>query len=90
MARRLFILAMILLAGSIGVLGYQFFDYLIDGSWPAVPVHFIVASLFGDMPDVHWMSINHVLSWLGEVPVSVAGMILAYMTFLLSDTLRRG
>lgn len=90
MARRFFILAMILLAGSIGVLGYQFFDYLIDGSWPAVPIHFILVSLFGNMPDIRWTSLDHVLSWLGEVPVSVAGMILAYMVFLLSDTLRRG
>jgi hypothetical protein len=88
MARSLFILAAFLLAGSIGVFGYQFFYYLIEGNWPAVPIEFAVVSLFGAMPNIHWMSLGRVFNWLGGVPISVAGLVLAYTSYLLSDTLR--
>ena len=88
MARRLFILAAFLLAGSVGVFGYQFFYYLIEGSWPAVPLEFIVVSLFGAMPDIQWAWLGQAMHWLGEVPVTVAGLVLGYTAFLLSDTLR--
>ncbi len=65
MARKLFILATILLAGSVGVFGYQFFDYLIVGSWPAVSMQFIVVSLFGAMPDIQWMLLGRVFQLAG-------------------------
>lgn len=89
MARKLFILAIFLMAGSIGVLGYQVGAYLIEGGWPAVSLQFIWVTLFGPIPNTQWMSLGRVWGWFGAVPVTVAGVVAAYALFLISDTLRQ-
>jgi hypothetical protein len=77
------------MAGSIGVFGYQIWYYLLDGSWPVVPLKLVWTALFGEIPDTRWLGLGHVWNWLGGVPVIAAGVIAAYASFLLSDTLRR-
>ena len=84
MARKLFVLAVFLVAGSIGVVGFQVLDYLIGGTWPAVPLQ-----VFGVLPGAQWLPSGPVWRWLGGVPVSLAGMIVGYFVFLASDTLRQ-
>lgn len=81
MARKWFLLGLFLLAASVGVVGFQVLYYLIVGNWPAVSIALVSGTLLdGHAPG--WR-------WLGVVPVSIAGGILAYLAFLLSDTLRR-
>lgn len=89
MARRLFVLAVLLLAGSIGVLGFQFLRYLQIGDWPSVSVEFVWQALFGGMPGVaRWLPFDGVWHWLGGLPVAVAGAAASYLAFLASDILR--
>jgi hypothetical protein len=89
MARKLLVLATILLAASVGVLGFQIVDYWIDGSWPPVSLHFVWNAMFGPFQNSDWLSLGLVWNALGTVPVVAAGMLIAYGTYLLSDTLRR-
>lgn len=84
MARKLFVLAIFLVAGSIGVVGFQVFYYLIGGTWRAVPLQ-----VFGVLPGAQWLPSGPLWRWLGGVPVSLAGLVLGYLVFLVSDTLRQ-
>jgi hypothetical protein len=89
MARKLYILAIFLVAIAIGVFGFQALHYWIAGSWPTVPVRLVWEALFGPMPDTQWMSLGRIWNWLGDLPIVAAGAALAYASFLASDTLRR-
>jgi hypothetical protein len=89
MARKLFVLALFLLAATIGVLGFQVFYYLKVGTWQSVPVQEVWDTLFGTLPIAQWAPLHGVWHWLGGLPVTVAGITAAYLVFLASDTLRR-
>ena len=89
MARKLFVLGILLLAASIGVLGFQVLQYLKVGDWPSVSVVFVWGSVFGAMPGVaRWLPFETVWDWLGGLPVTVAGVAASYLAFLASDILR--
>lgn len=89
MARKLFVLAILLLAGSIGVVGFQTLQYLRVGDWPGVSVGFVWDALFGAMPGIaRWLPFDGAWHWLGGVPVAVAGLAASYLAFLASDILR--
>ncbi len=89
MARKLFVLAILLLAITLGVLGFQTLQYLKVGDWPSVSVAFVWDSLFGATPGLtHWLPFNRVWHWLGGLPVTLAGVATAYLAFLASDLLR--
>jgi hypothetical protein len=89
MARKLFVLALFLLAGSVGVLGFQALYLWRIGSWPSVPVAFVWDSLLGTSSVGQWLPFHQAGRWLGGLPVTAAGIVLAYLVFLASDTLRR-
>jgi hypothetical protein len=89
MARKLYVLAILLLAGSIGVLGFQSLRYLDDGLWPSVSVAFVWDSLFGPTPwATNWLPLGQFWHWIGGWPITVAGICAAYLAFLASDILR--
>lgn len=89
MARKLFVFAILLLACSIGVFGFQILQYLRAGDWPGVSVEFVWETLFGTMPWLaRWLPFAAVWHWLGGVPITVAGLAAAYLAFLASDILR--
>jgi hypothetical protein len=75
----MFVLAMLLAAAAIGVIGYQIGHFFIVGNWPSVPVRVVSLALFG--PDFS-------AGWFGGLPVSAALFALAYLAYLLSDQLR--
>lgn len=85
MARKLFILAIFLLACSIGVFGFQILQYLRVGDWQGVSVQFVLRALFGP---VSWLPFDPAWGWVADIPVTVAGIAAAYLAFLASDTLR--
>jgi hypothetical protein len=89
MARKFFILAIFLMAGSAGVLGYQVGNYLIVETWPAVPLHILWTTFFGVMSESQRMPLGWVWARLGAVPLMVAGIVVAFVCFLISDTLRQ-
>ena len=89
MARKLFVLAVLLVAGSIGVLGYQVLDYWLEGGWPPVPLQSVWDSAFAALPGARFLPGGDIWRWLGGVPVSAAGIVAAYVAFLASDSLRR-
>ena len=89
MARKLFILAIFLMACSIGVLGYQVWYFLLQGNWPAVPLQAVWVPLFGPVPNTQWMALGRIWGWFAGVPTAAAGIAAAYAAFLLSDTLRQ-
>ncbi|MBS0559852.1 MAG: hypothetical protein JSR21_07340 [Proteobacteria bacterium] len=89
MSRRLYVLAFLLTGAAIGVLGFQVFNYWITGNWAMVPFHTLWEPFFGRVPDYHWMSLGRVFNWVGAVPMAAAMIVLAYLVFLASDTLRR-
>jgi hypothetical protein len=88
MARKLFVLGILLLAASLGVLGFQFLQYLKIGDWPSVSVAFVLDSVFGAMPVARWLPFETVWRWLGGLPVTAAGVAASYLAFLASDILR--
>ena len=89
MARKLFVLGVLLLACSIGALGFQILQYLKIGDWPSVSVEFVWDSVFGAMPAVaRWLPFETVWRWLGGLPVAAAGVAASYLAFLASDLLR--
>jgi hypothetical protein len=87
-ARRLFVLAMLLTACAVGVFGYQIGYYWIIGNWPAVPVRVVWEGLFtmgaGDIAT----RFGRVAAWVGSIPVSAALLAMAYLAYLTSDQLR--
>ena len=89
MARKLFVLALLLLAGSIGVLGFQVLYFVRVGAWQSVPIGDVWNSLFGKISMAQWLPFQSAWQWLGGVPVTVVGVTAAYLVFLASDTLRR-
>jgi hypothetical protein len=89
MARKLYVLAVLIAAAAIGVLGFQALYFLLRGTWPGVPVALLWQTFFGPMPDSSSATFGWLLAWLGGVPLAAAGMALAYATFLASDSLRR-
>jgi hypothetical protein len=89
MARKLFVVGILLLAASLGVLGLQFLQYLKVGDWPSVSLEFVWESVFGAMPAVaRWLPFETVWRWLGGLPVTAAGVAASYLAFLASDILR--
>jgi hypothetical protein len=82
MTRALFVLGLLLMAGGVGVLGYQLATFWIMGDWPAVPVRF-VWSVLVRAGEARWGG------WVGSVPVSVALLASAYLALLASDQLRQ-
>jgi len=89
MSRRLYVLAFLLTGAAIGVLGFQVLNYWITGNWAMVPFHLLWEPFFGRAPDHHWMSLGALFNWVGAVPMAAAMIVLAYLAFLASDTLRR-
>jgi hypothetical protein len=89
MARKLFTLAVFLMAGSIGVIGYQIGYFLLRGSWPHVVLQAMWVPLFGPIPDTQWLELGRVWNWVGDLPIAAAGIAAAYTAFLISDTLRQ-
>ena len=82
------ILGIWLLAASFGIIGYQALCFYFYGNWPPVAVDFIWQKLFGPWPTAGgW--IGQLLAWCGEAPLFAVGVIIAYITFLWADTLRR-
>lgn len=79
MARKIFVVAMLLTACAIGVVGYQIGAYWIEGSWPSVPVRVVWEALFAT---------ENGGGWLGGLPVSATLLVLAYLLYLISDQLR--
>jgi hypothetical protein len=88
-ARKLFLLAILLAAGSVGVFGFQLISYLKSGEWPIVPLVYVWDHLVGQVALARWLPFHGAWEWLGGVPVTIAGVALAYLVFLASDTLRR-
>jgi hypothetical protein len=89
MPRKLFVLAILLLAVTIGVFGFQTLQYLKVGEWPSVSIEFVWESLFGTMSNAaRWLPLSAVWHWLGGLPVTVAGLVVSYLVFLASDLLR--
>jgi len=89
MARTFFIMAMLLMASAIGVIGYQFFFYLIKETWPVVTAAQVWAPMFGPLPETQFLSLGHVWTWLGAWPMAALAFAASYVAFLASDTLRR-
>ncbi len=103
MARFLFLLAIWILAITLGILGYQALTWYFYQSWPQVSVGFSwqeVRSSWQEMFGDFWLIPVHyrfrippgefqdALDWLGEMPLVPVGMIVSYTLFLLSDALR--
>jgi hypothetical protein len=84
-ARRLFVLGILLLAASIGVLGFQTLQYLKIGDWPSVSIEFVWESLFGTMSGVaRWFPFSGIWQWLGGLPVTVAGLAASYLSVVIA------
>jgi hypothetical protein len=96
MARATFVLGIWVLAASLGILGYQGLTLYFYHDWPAVSLAFGWQTFFnnfwwpffGDIGKIHSGYLLDVLSWLGTVPLVLAGVILSYALFLISDSLR--
>ena len=89
MARKLFVLAILLAAGSVGVCGFQLLSYLKTGGWPTVPLGFLWDHVIGHIAFARRLPFQGAWEWLSTVPTTIAGIALAYLVFLWSDTLRR-
>jgi hypothetical protein len=92
MARTIFVLGIWTLAASLAILGYQVLTYYFYQYWPPVSLASAWQEVVGawqliwDIPShpVH----DEDLTWLRQVPLVPAGIILSYGFFLLSDVLR--
>ena len=100
MARTAFIAGIWVLAASLGVLGYQVLTLYFYRDWPAVSLgyawqafadlwHDVFGGLFQLPQTTEPGSLGaRSLAWLAGQPLTLAGILLAYALFLLSDTLR--
>jgi hypothetical protein len=88
-ARKLFVVAVLILAASAGALGFQVLTYLKAGVWPIVSVQSVSEALFGPIPVIGSTGVGAAVRWFGALPVTVTGVALAYLVFLSSDLLRR-
>ena len=88
MARKLFVLAMLLTACAVGVFGYQIGYFWIIGHWPAVPVRVVWLALFAPDSGSGAAASDRVAGWVGGVPISLALLVLAYVAYVISDQLR--
>ncbi|MGA7383182.1 MAG: hypothetical protein WBW81_00310 [Methylocella sp.] len=88
MARTAFILGIWVLAASLGILGYQGLTFYFYQQWPPVSLGFGWRLIFGDVQLIPYRSLLDALNWLGKAPLVLAGVILSYALFLLSDGLR--
>jgi len=79
MARKLSVVAMLLTACAVGVVGYQIGSYWIEGTWPSVPVRVVWEGLF---------ELKSGGGSLGALPVSGTLLVLAYVLYFISDQLR--
>ena len=89
MARKLFVLAVLIAAGSVGAFGFQLISYLEKGAWPSVPVGYVWEHLVGSPSIVQRLPLQPAWHWLGGVPVTILGLSASYLVFLASDILRR-
>ena len=91
MARAAFVLGIWILAAALGVVGYQVLTLYFYEQWPSVSLDTGWQDVLGtwqmlwnisarDTPDA--------LGWFGRVPLVLAGIVLSYLLFLLSDSLR--
>ena len=96
MARATFVLGIWVLAASLGILGYQALTLYFYHDWPAVSLAFGWKTFFnnfwwpffGDIGQIRSPSLLDALTWLGTVPLVVGGVVLSYVLFLISDSLR--
>jgi hypothetical protein len=89
MARGALILGIWVLAAAFGSLGYQVLDYYFYDRWPPLSVAFVWGKLFGPWPSAANEVLHAGLLWCGRLPVLAVGIVLAYLCFLVSDTVRR-
>ena len=88
MARKLFVVAILLLAVALGVFGYQTLQYLKAGNWPSVSIHLVWGSLFGATSITSWLPFHAIWPWVAQLPLTLAIIAASYLTFLASDLLR--
>lgn len=81
MARKLYVLAIYLMAASIGVIGYQVGDYLIDGTWPSVPIQVTWLTFVGPVSGFRQPALERLWHWFGNLPAVAVSMVLAYVFF---------
>jgi hypothetical protein len=82
MARKIFVVAMLLTACAVGVVGYQIGSHWIEGTWPSVPVRVVWEGLF------ELESRGGRGGSLGGLPASGTLLVLAYVLYFISDQLR--
>ena len=82
MARTTFVLAVWLLAGSVGVLGYQALTLYFYDNWPAVSLAAAWDALGGSLL---WEPGGR---WPMEMPLVLLGVVFSYVMFFVSDLLR--
>jgi len=95
MARAAYIAAIWILAISLGILGYQGLTLFFYESWPPVSlgygwdeVLFCWHAVFGSFMQPHFPDLPDGLGWVARTPLVLAGIVLSYVLFLLSDSLR--
>jgi hypothetical protein len=88
MARKLFVLGVLVMASASGVLGYQALTYYFYDNWPAVSCAYIVTTAFGKFPEASWHWANEALIQIGRLPVSIIGFAISFLLLLVSDVLR--
>jgi hypothetical protein len=85
MARRATILGIWTLAAAFGSLGYQVLNYWFYDTWQPVTVGLVWGQLFGPWP-VAGQPAPAVVAWCGRLPVLAVGVVLAYLCFLVADS----
>jgi hypothetical protein len=88
MARKTFVVGIFVMAGALGVLGYQCLTYYFYGAWPAVSVAYVWGELFGAWPTLGWHWINGLFQWIGRLSFVAFCIATSYVILMLSDAMR--
>ncbi len=77
--------SLVLILGSIGIVGFQILTWFRYGEWVPVSNTLVWQRLGGALPDVTWRGIENILLWLFDCPASVTGLILGVGTGYLKN-----